>query len=48
MGIKHQGHIIKPDVMIADVWKTVVDRIGMPIPPNFQGGLAKDVIKELL
>jgi hypothetical protein len=48
LGIKHQGHLIKPDVMIADVWKTVVDRIGMPIPSNFQGGLARGVIKELL
>ncbi len=48
LGLKHQGHLIKKDVMIADVWKTVVDRIGMPMPENFQGGLAKDVIKEVL
>jgi hypothetical protein len=48
LGLKHQGHLIKKDVMIADVWKTVVDRIGMPIPENFQGGLARDVIKEVL
>ena len=48
LGIKHQGHIIKKDVMIADVWKTVVTQIGMPVPRDFQGGLAKDVIKEVL
>jgi len=48
LGLKHQGHLIKKDVMIADVWQTVVDRIGMPVPKDFQGGLARGVIKELI
>jgi len=34
--------------MIADVWQTVVDRIGMPVPKDFQGGLARGVVKELI
>ncbi|MFT5468863.1 MAG: hypothetical protein ACI8UO_003975, partial [Verrucomicrobiales bacterium] len=29
------------------VWKTVVERIGMPEPENFQGGLASGTVKEL-
>jgi hypothetical protein len=48
LGIKHQGHLVKTDVMVGDVWKTVVDRIGMPMPADFQGGQARDVIKEIL
>jgi len=57
LGIKHQGHLVKKDVMIGDIWQTVVSRIAkagpaglenMPIPKDFQGGQAKDVIKEVL
>lgn len=48
LGIKHQGHIIKQDTMVANVWKTVVTQMGMPIPKDFQGGLATGVIKEVL
>ncbi len=48
LGIKHQGHVIKKDVMIGNVWQTVVDRIGMPLPKDFQGGQANGVIKEIV
>jgi len=57
LGIKHQGHVIKKDVMIGDVWQTMVSRIAkagpaglenMPIPKDFQGGQAKGNIKEVL
>jgi hypothetical protein len=34
--------------MIGNVWQTMVDRIGMPIPKDFHGGLANGVISEVL
>jgi hypothetical protein len=48
LGIKHQGHLVQKDVPIANVWRTVVEKVGMPVPDDFQGGLAKGVIKELV
>ena len=48
LGIKHQGHLVRKDVMIGNVWQTMVDRIGMPVPKDFQGGQANGVISELL
>jgi hypothetical protein len=48
LGVKHQGHIIKEDVRLGNLWSTVFDRMGVPIPPNFQGGEADGMIKELI
>ncbi len=48
LGIKHQGHLVQQDVPIANVWQTVVEKVGMPLPADFQGGLSKGVIKELV
>ena len=48
LGLKHQGHLVKKDMPISNVWQTVVDRVGMPLPENFQGGLSNGVVKELL
>lgn len=48
LGLKHQGHLVKTDTPVADVWQTVVDRVGMPVPENFQGGLASGIVKELV
>jgi hypothetical protein len=48
LGIKHQGHLVKKNVMIGNVWQTMVDRIGMPVPKDFQGGQADGVISEVL
>lgn len=48
LGVKHQGHLVKKDVMIGNVWQTMVDRIGMPVPKDFQGGQANGVISEVL
>ena len=33
---------------IANVWQTVVTQVGMPLPENFQGGLATGLVKELV
>jgi hypothetical protein len=48
LGLKHQGHLVKTDLPMASVWQTVVDRVGMPLPGNFQGGLSKGVVTELV
>ena len=48
LGIKHQGHLVKKNVMVGNVWQTLVDRIGMPVPKDFQGGQADGVISEVL
>ncbi|MEI6234874.1 MAG: DUF1552 domain-containing protein [Planctomycetota bacterium] len=48
LGLKHQGHLSKKDMPIANVWKTMVTQVGMPMPENFQGGLATDIVKELV
>ena len=47
LGVKHQGHVVKQNMPVANVWKTVIERIGMPEPDNFQGGLASGSVNEL-
>jgi hypothetical protein len=34
--------------MIGNVWQTMLNRLGMPVPRDFQAGQANDVIKEVL
>ena len=48
LGIKHQGHLVKEDVRLGNLWITVFDRMQVPLPKNFQGGEADGVIKELV
>jgi len=48
IGVKHQGHLMKKDVYLGNLWQTMADRMGMPIPKDFQGGEANGVISELL
>ncbi len=48
LGLKHQGHLVKTDMPVANVWQTVVDRVGMKLPENFQGGLSNGIVKELV
>lgn len=47
LGVKHQGHIIKEDVRLGNLWSTVFKRMNVPLPKNFQGGEADGIIKEL-
>lgn len=47
LGLRHQGHLVKRDMPIANVWQTVVNRVGMPLPVDFQGGLATGVVREI-
>ena len=48
LGIKHQGHLVKEDVRLGNLWSTVFDRMKVPVPKNFQGGEADGIIKELV
>jgi hypothetical protein len=48
LGLKHQGHLIKEDIRLGNLWRTVFDRLGVPLPENFQGGESDGVIKELI
>jgi hypothetical protein len=48
LGLKHQGHLVQKDVPVANIWRTVVERVGMPLPENFQGGLSTGIVKELV
>lgn len=48
LGVRHQGHIVKEDVRLGNLWSTVFDRMRVPLPQNFQGGEADGMIKELV
>ncbi len=48
LGVKHQGHLVKEDVRLGNLWRTVFDRMNVPLPDNFQGGESDGVIKELV
>ena len=37
LGIKHQGHIVKEDVRLGNLWSTVFQSMRVPLPENFQG-----------
>jgi hypothetical protein len=39
---------VQTELPVANVWQTVVERVGMPLPENFQGGVAKGIVKELV
>ena len=42
------SRLVQKDVPVANVWKTVVERVGMKMPEDFQGGLATGIVKELV
>lgn len=48
LGVEHQGHLIKEDVRLGNLWSTVFDRMQVPLPRNFQGGEADGMISELV
>jgi hypothetical protein len=47
IGIKHQGHLLKQDVRLGNLWQTMFGAMGVKVPANFQGGEADGVIKEI-
>jgi hypothetical protein len=48
LGLKHQGHIIKEDMRLGNLWRTMFDRLQVPLPANFQGGESDGIVKELV
>jgi len=48
LGLRHQGHLVQKDMPIANVWRTVAERVGMKVPEDFQGGLSSGIVKELV
>ncbi len=48
LGVQHQGHLVKEDVRLGNLWRTVFDRMGVSVPANFQGGEADNTISELV
>ncbi|TVS14425.1 MAG: DUF1552 domain-containing protein [Planctomycetaceae bacterium] len=48
LGIKHQGHLQKKDVLLGNLWQTMFGVMGVAVPKDFQGGEADGAIKELV
>ncbi len=48
IGVKHQGHVVKGDDYLGNLWQTMFGFMNVPVPKNFQGGEADGVIKELI
>ncbi len=48
LGIRHQGHIRKQDVLLGNLWQTMFGVLGVPVPENFQGGEANGTISEIV
>jgi hypothetical protein len=46
LGVKQQGHLRLPEkTPLANMWRTMLDRAGVPVPENFQDSTG--VIREL-
>ncbi|QDU94453.1 DUF1552 domain-containing protein [Lignipirellula cremea] len=48
LGVKHQGHLIREDNYLGNLWQTMFGVMGAPTPDNFQDGEADGVITELV
>lgn len=48
IGVKHQGHVIREDEYLGNLWQTMFGVMNVPVPDNFQGGEANGIIKELV
>ena len=48
IGVKHGGHLVKEDNYLGNLWQTMFQVLGVPIPDNFQGGEADGIIRELV
>lgn len=48
LGVKHQGHIIKEDVYLGNLWHTMFGVMGVPVSDNFQDGEADGIISEVV
>lgn len=48
IGIKHQGHIRQDDTRLGNLWQTMFGVMGVPVAPDFQGGEADGIIKDIV
>jgi hypothetical protein len=48
LGVRHQGHIVKPDTRLGNLWQTMFGVLGVPVPQDFQGGEADGALSELV
>ena len=48
IGVQHRGHLVKEDDYLGNLWQTMFEVMGVPIPENFQGGEADGSIGELI
>lgn len=48
IGVKHQGHVVKNDVYLGNLWQTMFGVMGVPVPKDFQGGQADGIISEIV
>jgi hypothetical protein len=48
LGVKHQGHLVKEDEYLGNLWQTMFGIMNVPVPDRFQGGEASGVIPELV
>lgn len=48
LGLRHQGHVVKQDVRLGNLWQTMFSVVRAPIPDDFQGGEADGVIGDIL
>ncbi len=48
LGVKHQGHLIKEDIRLGNLWATMFERMQVALPENFQGGESDGIIRELV
>jgi len=47
LGMKHQGHLVKEDMRLGNLWRTVFKCMKVPVPEQFQGGESDGIITEL-
>jgi len=48
IGVKHQGHIIRNDDYLGNLWQSLFGFMNVPVPPDFQGGEADGVINAIV
>jgi hypothetical protein len=48
LGVKHQGHLVKEDMRLGNLWRTMFERMEVPVPANFQGGESDGIVTELV
>lgn len=47
LGVRHQGHVVRNDDYLGNLWQTMFGFMNVPVPEKFQGGEADGVITEL-